>query len=88
MGFLEAKCKVLDAHEAETDVERAAERCRASGDEALGERFGDLARALARESHWLRAAPEAADESEESVEDTFSTIKPDSSSDAPKPSIF
>src|SRR6185369_8337166 len=31
----------------------------ASGDEAHGDRFADLARALGRESHWLRAAPEA-----------------------------
>jgi len=59
MGFLEAKCRELGAHEAELDVERVAERCRASGDEALRERFGDLARALSRESHWLHAAPEA-----------------------------
>jgi hypothetical protein len=59
MSFLEAKCRELGAHEAEIDVERVAERCRASGDQALGERFGDLARALARESNWLRAAPEA-----------------------------
>jgi WD40 repeat protein len=59
MSFLEAKCREFGAHEAEIDVERVAERCRASGDEALRERFDDLARALARESHWLRAAPEA-----------------------------
>jgi hypothetical protein len=59
MSFLEARCRELGAHEAELDVERVAERCRASGDEAFRERFGDLARALARESHWLRAAPEA-----------------------------
>jgi len=59
MAFLEVKCRELGAHEAETDVARAAERCRASGDEALRRRFDDLARALGRESHWLRAAPEA-----------------------------
>jgi hypothetical protein len=59
MSFLEAKCRELGAHEAEIDVERVTERCRARGDEALRERFGDLDRALARESHWLRAAPEA-----------------------------
>ncbi len=59
MSFLEAKCRELGAHEAELDVERVAERCRASGDAALRERFGDLAWAVARESHWLRAAPEA-----------------------------
>jgi WD40 repeat protein len=59
--FLEAKCRELGAHEAEADVARAAERCRAGGggDPALRRRLGDLARALARESHWLRAAPEA-----------------------------
>src|SRR6187402_710371 len=59
MEFLEAKCRELGAHEAEADMARAAERCRASGDEALHGRFDDLARALGRESHWLRAAPEA-----------------------------
>ena len=59
LAFLEAKCRELGAYEAEADVARAAERCRASGDEALRRRFDDLARALVRESHWLRAAPEA-----------------------------
>ncbi|HWO25516.1 MAG TPA: AAA family ATPase [Kofleriaceae bacterium] len=59
MAFLEAKCRELGAHEAEADVTRAAERCRVSGDAALCGRFDDLARALVRESHWLRAAPEA-----------------------------
>ncbi|HWO25377.1 MAG TPA: AAA family ATPase [Kofleriaceae bacterium] len=59
MGFLEAKCRELGVHEAEADVARTAERCRPSGDEALRRRFVDLARALARESHWLREAPEA-----------------------------
>jgi WD40 repeat protein len=59
MSFLAAKCRELGVHEAELDVERIAERCRASGDEMLGRRFGDLVRALARESHWLRTAPEA-----------------------------
>jgi WD40 repeat protein len=59
MGFLEAKCRELGAHEAEADAARVAERSRASGAIVHG-RFGDLARALARESHWLRAAPEAA----------------------------
>jgi len=59
MGFLEAKCRELGAHEAEADVTRAAERCHASGDAALRRRFDDLARALGRESHWIRAAPEA-----------------------------
>jgi hypothetical protein len=59
LGFLEAKCRELGAHEAEADLARVAERSRASGDEALRGRFDDLARALGRESHWLRAAPEA-----------------------------
>jgi WD40 repeat protein/tRNA A-37 threonylcarbamoyl transferase component Bud32 len=59
MGFLEAKCRELGAHEAEAEAARVAERCRATGDAALCRRFGDLARALARESHWLRTAPEA-----------------------------
>ncbi len=59
MAFLEAKCRELSVHEAEADVARAADHCRASGDEVLCGRFDDLARALVRESHWLRAAPEA-----------------------------
>src|SRR5262245_55778815 len=59
MSFVEAKCRELGPHEAELDMTRAAERCRASGDETLRGRFDDLARALGRESHWLRDAPEA-----------------------------
>ncbi|HEX2691618.1 MAG TPA: AAA family ATPase, partial [Kofleriaceae bacterium] len=59
MSFLKTKCLELSVHEAETDMTWAAERCRASGDEALRGRFDDLARALGRESHWLRTAPEA-----------------------------
>jgi hypothetical protein len=57
--FLEAKCRELGVHDAEADVARTAARCRASGDEAHGGRLAELARALGRESHWLRAAPEA-----------------------------
>lgn len=59
MGFVEAKCRELGAHDAEAAVVRAAERCQASGDEVLRRRFIDLAQALGSESHWLRAAPEA-----------------------------
>ena len=59
LPFLEAKCRELSVHETETDIERTAERCRASGNEALIEQFGALARALALESHWSRMAPEA-----------------------------
>ncbi|HEY0994279.1 MAG TPA: AAA family ATPase, partial [Kofleriaceae bacterium] len=59
LGFLEAKCRELGVHEAEADVARLAERCRASSDDVLARRAGDLVRALARESHWLHAAPEA-----------------------------
>jgi hypothetical protein len=59
VAFLEAKCRELGAHDAEADVSRAAARCHASGDEAHGDRFAELARALGGESHWLRAAPEA-----------------------------
>src|SRR5262249_47765939 len=58
-GFLEPKCRELGVHDTESDVARTAARCRASGDEVHGERFADLARALGRESHWLRVAPEA-----------------------------
>jgi WD40 repeat protein len=59
LGFLEAKCRELGVHETEADVMSLAERCRGSGDKVLGQRADDLARALARESHWLRSAPEA-----------------------------
>jgi WD40 repeat protein len=59
MSFLEAKCRELGVHETEVDVARMAERSRASGDAVVCQRFRDLARALARESHWLRVAPEA-----------------------------
>ena len=59
LGFLEATCRELGAHEAEADLARVAERCRASGVAALRRQFDDLARAIERESHWLRAAPEA-----------------------------
>jgi len=59
VAFLEAKCREVGVEDAEADVARTAARCRASGDKAHGERFGDLARALGRESHWLRATPKA-----------------------------
>jgi WD40 repeat protein len=59
LRFLEAKCRELGVDETEADVARLAERFRASGDDVLGQRAGELARALARESHRLRAAPEA-----------------------------
>src|SRR6185503_11419600 len=59
VSFLEAKCRELGVHETEVDLANTAERCRATGDAALAQRFEDLVRALGRESHWLRAAPEA-----------------------------
>jgi WD40 repeat protein len=59
LGFLETKCREFGVHDIEADVARAAERCRASGDEAIGRDLGDLARALARESHWLHDEPGA-----------------------------
>ena len=59
LTFLEANCRELGVHETEADVTMLAERSRTSGDEVLGRHAGDLARALARESHWVRAAPEA-----------------------------
>jgi WD40 repeat protein len=58
MSFLEAKCRELGVHETEADIARVAERCRASGD-AVARGFDALARVLGRESHWLRAAPDA-----------------------------
>jgi len=57
--FLETKCRELGVHEAEADVTRAAARCTTSSDDTLPRRLGELSRALLRESHWLRAAPEA-----------------------------
>ena len=59
MSFLEAKCRELGAHETEADIARVAERCRVSGDAVVSRRLGDVGRALGRESHWLRSAPEA-----------------------------
>ena len=59
VAFLAAKCREVRVHDTESDVAQTAARCRASGDEVHGERFADLARALGRESHWLRVAPEA-----------------------------
>ncbi|HET7502378.1 MAG TPA: AAA family ATPase [Kofleriaceae bacterium] len=59
VAFLEAKCREVGVYDIEADVVRTAAWCRASGDEAHIERFADLARALGRESHWLRTAPEA-----------------------------
>src|SRR6185295_17513325 len=57
LGFLEAKCRELGVHDLEADVVRAAERCRVGRDEAVSNDLDDLARALARESHWLRDEP-------------------------------
>ncbi|MDC0747134.1 AAA family ATPase [Polyangium mundeleinium] len=59
LGYLEAKCRELGPRDAEADVARVAERCRASGDAELCQRLADLARALACESRWLWDAPEA-----------------------------
>jgi hypothetical protein len=59
VAFLETKCRELGVQDAEADVARTAARCCASGDELLGHRFAALARTLGRESHWLRATPEA-----------------------------
>jgi len=59
MTFLEAKCRELGAQDVDADVARTAERCGSSGDEMLRRRFVELARALGRESHWLRATREA-----------------------------
>ena len=59
MSFLEARLRDVGVRETEVELAQVAARCRALGDEALGQKFDDLTRALARESHWLRAAPEA-----------------------------
>jgi WD40 repeat protein len=58
-SFLEARLRELGMDEPEADVARIAQRCRAMGDDVHGRRFDDLARALARDSHWLRADPAA-----------------------------
>ncbi|HEY0479709.1 MAG TPA: AAA family ATPase, partial [Kofleriaceae bacterium] len=60
LEFLEVKCREVGSHDAEADVARVAARCRTGGDGAFAQRFDDLARALARESHWFQQAPEAA----------------------------
>jgi WD40 repeat protein len=60
LGFLRAKSCEMGAYSVEADVLRVAERCRKTGDKTTGTRLGDLALAVGRESHWLRAAPEAA----------------------------
>jgi hypothetical protein len=59
LTFIEGKCRELGAHEADADVARAAECCPASVHPGYHKRFAGLARAIGRESHWLRAAPEA-----------------------------
>jgi WD40 repeat protein len=59
LKFLEAKYRELGAADAEIDVVRIAERCRAIREESHRGHFEALARALGRESHWLRVAPEA-----------------------------
>lgn len=59
VSFLEAKVRELGVGETEADVVRVAVRCLAMADGVHGRRFDELARALARDSHWLRRAPEA-----------------------------
>jgi WD40 repeat protein len=59
LGFWQAKCSDLGVHEAEADAARAAGRCRASGATLRARQFDDLAHALMRESHRIRAAPDA-----------------------------
>jgi WD40 repeat protein len=59
MEFWEAKCRELGVYETQADAARVAERCRAGGPPPLARRFDDLSRALVRESHRIRAAPEA-----------------------------
>ena len=59
MSFLEARCCELGVYETESDVAQVATHCRARNEPVLGTRFDDLAWALAREAHWLQAAPEA-----------------------------
>jgi hypothetical protein len=59
MSILEARCRDARVRETEAELAEVATRCRASGDDTLHDKFEHLSRALARESHWLRAAPEA-----------------------------
>jgi WD40 repeat protein len=58
-GFWEAKCRELGVHEAEIDAARTADLGRTSGEAVFARRLDDLVRALVRESHRLREAPEA-----------------------------
>ncbi|HEX7840280.1 MAG TPA: AAA family ATPase, partial [Kofleriaceae bacterium] len=60
MSFLEARIRDVGVWETEVELAQVATRCRAVGEEALGQNCDDFTRALARESHWLRAAPEMA----------------------------
>jgi mRNA-degrading endonuclease YafQ of YafQ-DinJ toxin-antitoxin module len=59
MSFLEARVRDVGVWETEAELAQVATRCRTIGEEALHQKFDDLTRALARESHWLRSAPEA-----------------------------
>lgn len=58
--FLEAKCRELTVDEAAADVARIAVLCQANGHGELHRCFDELSRALARDSDWLRTAPEQA----------------------------
>ncbi|TMQ04800.1 MAG: hypothetical protein E6J91_42455, partial [Deltaproteobacteria bacterium] len=56
-SFLEARCRALGVHELEADLARVERSC---DDAAERPRLHALAGALAREAHWLAAAPDAA----------------------------
>jgi hypothetical protein len=58
MSFLEARVRDVGVWETEVELAQVATRCRAIGDEALHQKFDHLTRALTRELHWLRGAPE------------------------------
>src|SRR5678816_4165381 len=59
LGFLEAKCRELGVDELEADLARVAELSCRCGDDKVSSLLNCLARAVRRESHWLRDTPDA-----------------------------
>jgi WD40 repeat protein len=57
--FLKARCLELGVYELEREIIRVESLCRRAGYLAKADRLSDLAKAIARESHWLRVAPDA-----------------------------
>jgi WD40 repeat protein len=55
LGYLETRAHAGDVFVAEQELRESAVRC---PDPEVARKLGDLARALARESHWIRADPQ------------------------------